>query len=400
MKTILATLLFIATPLLAKPSVTDMRKWTDKKGRAIEAKLLKVNKQEIFLKRKNGLKINFKLDLLSEKDVQLLRQWLSQNPTGVAPPSPPFHWPHNFNGGSSSSVEYVKFDKARGAHLYKTKYFDFYIEKKMTNSTVSKCVAVFDCIVGALDSLPMGLDTEPGGNRPRYQAILVATKQKYMEMGGIPNSAGFFAPSKNLTVIPFESMGIVKKGNNFAFDGKGRDFSTLIHEVVHHSTSHWRGMPAWYQEGLADYLSAMPYRSGGFSFSGAGASIAKQLRKYKGTTVENQIMPKGVYRMLSPSKLFKLNRREWNANMSNRLLASRQYNSSMLLAYYYMHCDDRGDGRHFIEWMHAQRALGTKTGDAHNMGLVNKHLIRDRSTADLQKDIIEKLSKNGIKVQF
>ena len=398
--------LFLYSSLLLSVHATDLtqfREWKNNKGQTVEAKMLKFKNNEVTMQRKNGKVVKIPVNLLSKADQDLLKKWKSANPKVAGIPTGPFNWDSKFNGDATPDIEYINFDKERNAHLYKTKYFDFYITEKMTNSTVSKCVAVFDCIVGALNDMPLELNTVPGDGKPRYEAILVATDAQYMKLGGMPNSGGFFAPSRNLTVIPFKSMGIVKKGNNFVFDGKNTDFSTLIHELTHHSVSHWKSIPAWASEGMADYMAAMSYRSGSFNYSNRGGYIAKNIRKMKKYVAGAQIVKGGVLHSLKPEFLFKLNRRTWNATLgADRVAGSRQYVSSMVLFYYFCHIDADGDGENFIQYMHAHEndVKSGKIRDNNDLTHVNKYLLRGRSYKDLEEDMVKKLSKKGIKVKF
>ena len=292
LKQLITTTVFLFSYLLQHASareVEGMREWVNNKGQEITASLVSLHKEKqggqevamITFKMKRGKDVTFPVSKLSVENQQELVEWMKIKPHGIASPSPPYSWPSQHRGKNTPNVVYEKFDEEYQAHLYKTAHFDFYIDKKISDSTVAKCVAVFDTIVDALDALPLALDTIPSGERPRYKAILVSSAAQYMKMGGLENSAGFFSPRQNLTVIPFKSLGIIQKGNKWVFDGKNRSFETLLHELTHQSTQHWYGMPPWFQEGLAEYISVMPYRSGRFLFNKPGRAIADKLLKYK-----------------------------------------------------------------------------------------------------------------------
>lgn len=382
--------------------------WTNQKNQNITASLVRVfqekkgDKQvvQVTFKLKSGKKVTFPVHLLSEAHQKELQGWIRKNPTGIAAPVPPYSWPSQYNGNNTPKVKYIKFDQKRKAHLYRTAHFDFYVEEKISNATVSKCVAVFDTIVEAIDALPMEMDTIPKGKRPRFQAILVSSREKYMQMGGIPNSGGFFSPGRNLTVIPFSSLGIVKKGNNWVFDGKRRTFETLLHELTHHATHHWYGMPPWFEEGLAEYMSVMPYQSGRFLFTNPGSAISSSVRKYKKTVAAYQIYPKGVFKMRHPKQLFLTNRGQWNGSMSNSALSLRNYTSSMILAYFFMHEDGDGDGHHFIQWMHDWRSAVFSRRTNQYEALIEKHLLRGRSYEELEKEIQDAMRRKGLRLDF
>ena len=396
-----------------KDPVEGVRVWTNSKKQDLTASLVKIvyvkpakkedkPRYDVTFKLKTGKKVTFDLELLSKPHKDELWAWLKGNPYGVAKPTPPYTWPTQHNGNNSPKVEYVKYDEERYAHLYKTAHFDFYSDERLTNSTISKCVALFDSIVGAIDSLPLELDTIPSGDKPRYQAILLSTREKYMQMGGIHNSGGFFSSGENLTVIPFESLGIEKKGNNWIFDGKNRSFSTLVHELTHHSTSHWLHTPAWFYEGLAEYMAAMPYQSGRFLFTNPGSSLSSDVRsKYKNTVIEDAVFPKGVFQMKHPEQLLTITYEGWGGDLKKNLTnGSRNYTSSMILAYFFMHEDGNGDGHNLIQWLHEHRAAAASRKDSELDAIFKKHILRDRTYKQLEEEIKTAMGKKGLRLEF
>ena len=405
----LSLALFLTLPLTAQ-DLTKIRNWKNNAGKVIKAKLISTNADKVTLETLNGKRATIKISVLSNSDQELIKKWSKQNKSQLhagassttgSVPQGPFRWKSNFSGDATPEVKYVQFDDKRKAHLYKTKHFDFYIEQKMTNSTVSKCVAVFDNIVDALNEFPIGLKTVPDGSRPRYETILCASQARYMQLGGVPNSGGFFDPRRNLTVIPFTSMGIVQKGNNFVFDGKKRDFSTLVHELVHHCTSHWRAQPTWIVEGMADYMSAMPYRSGSFNFSNTGGYIAAQIRKYTKTTVGYHVVPKGVLQAITPERMLTVSRREWNMTLiQNQAEGSRYYASSMVYFYYFARVDGRGDGKYLIQYMHTLENARKNKKQVDQKAMIEKFLLRGRSYEELKTDMKNDLKSKGLKINF
>lgn len=402
----IAALLLLSLSTHAK--ILGLRQWTNNKNRSIQASLIHVFKEKqqgkstakVTFKLKSGKKVTIPVSTLCTAHQKELATWIKTNPSGIAPPTPPYKWPSQYNGSNSPKVDYIKFDPKRKAHLYRTKHFDFYIDQNLSKATVSRCVAVFDTIVEALDSLPLQLNTTPNGDRKRFEALLVSSQETYMKMGGLPNSSGVFSPGRNLTIIPFKSLGIVKKGNKFVFDGKRRSFKTLLHELTHHSTSHWLGMPPWFEEGLANYMASMPYQSGRFLFTNPGSAISSAIREYKKFTISNGVIPGGVFKMLHPEKLFTTTRTAWNATMKDRIASARNYTSSTVLVYYFMHEDGNRDGGHFIQWLHEWRAAVLSGRSSSYDTLIKKYLLRDRSYIELQNDIQAAMRKKGLRITF
>ncbi len=159
-------------------------------------------------------------------------------------------------------------------------------------------------------------------------------------------------------------------------------------------------MPPWFNEGLANYMAAMPYQSGRLLFTNPGSAISTSIRDYKKYTVASGVIPNGVFQMVHPEQLFATDHQTWNATMGNQVASSRNYTSATVLLYYFMHEDGNGDGEHFIQWMHAWRTAVFSRKSSQYENLIEKHLLRGRDHTELEKDIQDAMRRKGLRLAF
>ena len=375
------------------------RSWTSKEGKSLQATLTRATPRSVLLKvSRTGKVVEIPLDRLSAADRQATVAWLQENPDGLVPPRPPFRWPDRYQGEQQPRVTYARYDAQQRAHVFSARYYNLLSDKKLSESTVSKCAAVFDAIVGALDALPLALSPVPLEGENRYQAFLLSSRAEYQRRGGPANSAGVYIPSRNLTMMPYSSLGIVKKGTNWVFDGNRRDFGVLIHELTHQALiKRWGFLPVWFHEGIAEYMQAMPYRSGQFLFTNPGAAISKHIRDGVGRAYRE-------FPCTHLESLLTIEHRMWNqVNSVDPRRGLRNYASAEIAVWYFMHADGAGDGAHFISWIHElKRAARSDRREwpVRRRSLTEKHLLRGRSWAEVEDQIRKSLREKGLRVVF
>lgn len=395
----IALLSLLVANLAGANPVLETRNWTSSEGKKLRATLLRATAKTVTLKiAKTGKTIDLPQARLSEGDQKATAAWLKTNPDGIAPPRPPYHWPDRFNGEQHPKVKYVSFDEKKKVHVFQANYFNLLCDTKLSESTVSKCAAVFDSIVGALDSLPLGLNPIPGEGEKRYNAMLFSSRTAYHKNGGPPNSAGVFIPSRGLTMMPYSVLGIVKKGSNWVFDGSRRDFGVLVHELTHQTlVNRWSYLPVWFHEGIAEYMQAMPYRSGQFLFTNPGAGVSKHIRDGVGRIWKE-------FPCVRLESLLTIEHRTWNQiNGTDRQRSWRNYASAEMAVWFFMHQDGDGNGAHFIDWIHELKSshrAHRKNWPAKKAELTKKHLLRDRSWEQLEEEFRKALQEKGLRVTF
>ena len=375
------------------------RSWTSSEGQTLRATLTRVTARSVLLKvARTGKVIEIPVERLSAADRQATAAWLKDNPDGLVPPRPPYRWPDRYRGEQQPKVTYARYDEQQRAHVFSARYYNLLSDNKLSESTVSRCATVFDAIVGALDSLPLALSPVPLEGENRYQAFLLSSRAEYQRRGGPPNSAGVYIPSRNLTMMPYSSLGIVKKGSNWVFDGNRRDFGVLIHELTHQALiKRWGFLPVWFHEGIAEYMQAMPYRSGQFLFTNPGAAVSKHIRDGIGRAYRE-------FPCTRLENLLTIEHRMWNqVNAIDPRRSLRNYASAEIAVWYFMHSDGAGDGADFISWIHALKRAARTDGrnwPARKRALTEKHLLRGRSWEDVEAEIGKSVREKGLRVVF
>ena len=370
----------------------------------MNAQLVRSSDKNLTLKLTNGKIAQVPKASFSQKDNNLLKSWLKENPSGLNVPSGPFKWPPLFRGRDGFNVKYVRFDEKRTAHLYETEYFNFYSEEKLSHSTLWDCISIFYNVAIFLEALPIHLECLPKAGEAKYDVLLVSTAQKYAQLGGPPNSGGFYDPKRNLTVIPFRSLGLTKQGKQWKFDREKRNYSTLLHELVHHLTyKKWKGLPCWVEEGMADFIAMMPYKGTEFSLAQPGRYISEELQAMFHVPQARKIfIPGGVYQAIRSDYIFKVDRPRWNMLLSrDQVNGTRQYHTSAMMFYYFAFLDGKKDGASLIQFMHAQRkGFRERKVGLNDLKYVEKYLLRGRSYQELEKDIEQALAANKLQVKI
>ena len=224
------------------------------------------------------------------------------------------------------------------------------------------------------------------GNQKRNQILLFESKQNYYRNGGVPNSAGVYLSKTNVVMVPLSSLGVKKLSGSYTYDYKS-DNSVLIHELVHQLTDHeyfLHGALGWFSEGLAEYCSVTPYRSGKF----LSRSVKDDVRDYvtafgkegKGGRALGTEFPAPDLRafMLQSYSSFTAN-------------ANYNYGLGALITYYFFHMES--DRRNITSFLKALKQ--GKTGE-----VALAELLNGRTFDELEQDIHKAWKSSGIKIHF
>ena len=72
----------------------------------------------------------------------------------------------------------------------------------------------------------------------------------------------------------------------------------------------------------------------------------------------------------------------------------------MILMYFFMHEDGKGDGHNLIQWMHEHRAAVLSRRNDDLNAIFKKYILRDRSYKELEQEIQNSMSKKGTRLDF
>lgn len=344
MKRTLLLLLLLAAVARSIGADHPLRVWTSGDGRTIEAALVQADRSVVILKLKNGHEATVPVERLSESDrrhLEELRKTGANLRIGTMPAESKIDTTVTIEGGPKT---------------FTTPNFVFDCEHDVTKAFISEAARVFEGTLEAVRSLPLGLDPKPAEGETRFHTRFLDRATFEMEFnrvgaggrggessggtGPVPNLpgwgtsnvanvAGVYLPARKEVLVPFSSLGVSMSGSKVSLR-KSSDTSTLIHEVTHQVMHDWlAATPLWVGEGLAEYLSMVPYQNGRFEFRNAASGL-------KETLVEDYRLGNGVpVEIRRPHQFISAPDGWWTG-------VPTDYLSALLVTYFFIHLDQPG----------------------------------------------------------
>ncbi len=353
--TIIAALLsFAGTGLL----FGEMRSWTlQSSGKSFEAEYVEADETSVTLLFK-GKEKKIKLDRLSEEDQTYVKSQAEKKSSHAENNNFSERWPTSTLMEDKLRARAVKEDDGSGAYVYETSHFRFISPAKLSLTTVSEMGRVFEGTYTACRAIPLnfpcrrfdvGEEDEEGEEKEKLVARLFLNQADYAREVGdsYGRSAGLYREPEVL--VPFESLGIVKKGQSYAMDsGRKLDTGTLIHELTHQMSLLGANynMPIWFAEGMAEYVRLATYKRGRFSFKGVKKNMGPYIAGGPGTSGRQL-----GRRFDAPplEQVLNMSVREFQSATGDQIQFN--YGFSALLAYYFIHLDGKGDAARLKRWM-------------------------------------------------
>ena len=193
-------------------------------------------------------------------------------------------------------------------------------------------------------------------------------------------------------MVPLTSLGVKKVGSGYMRDRDKSD-GTLIHELTHQLTPsdyYNPGAMGWFSEGLAEYLTATPYRNGRFKVKNTLEDITDYATAYgkkgnRGRALGTKISaPRLKDFMLMSYSEFTGPRANFN------------YGFGLMLTTYFMMLDGDGDAGHLKDFLKELRSIG-RGGDSTKA--VEK-LLGGRTYEEMEKDVSKSWKRKGVKISF
>ncbi len=407
MKTIVplfAFFLLLKVASLVAQQPQELRVWTSVDGRAMEASLVAVEGESVKFLMKAGNQVLVPLSKLSPADREFLKK-TQASPVSAGAPLPPVSdaasplaektWPRSVGIEDSPQVETVKEDAATNEFIYRSPHYEFVCDSKLGANVVREFGRMFEATYLINSKLPLDLKPKPEPLRTLFQARLFTEKDDYMKAGGVPGSAGVYQSGKKALMVPLSSLGVKMVGSRVSLENNNDDDNAvLIHEITHQMMNHWlRHLPTWYIEGSAEYITMLDYNRGG-RFSLAGMS-----RNLQGYAKRRDWDGGGkAFTMVDIEEIMNIDGARWAAALSGAPgSANRNYGSAGLLSYYFYHLDGAGDAANIIAFLREVENGKSKEEDA---AAVKKHLLRDRSYAQLADDVKKALRKEGLDITY
>lgn len=409
----------------------EPRTWTTTEGKTFEGEYLQTTEDGVLLLVK-GKERNVKLSKLSEEDRDFIKQTQSQESKNRQNSNFTDKWPSSTTMEDKLKAKAVKEDAANGQFVYETTHFRFISPVKLSIQTVSEMGRIFEGTYTACKSMPLNfpcrrfnfnkeVDEQGGSDDAEPQEKLLArlykTRADYEQIvgPGHSDSAGLFRGGTGDVLVPFSSLGIVKKGGSYAIGtGKKQDAGTLIHELTHQMSLFGADydVPIWFAEGIAEYMRLANYQRGRFDLRGVSKNIKGYITGAPGRNLGKSFESPSLESFLGISTP------KFQAATGQEIQFN--YGFSTLLVYYFIHLDGKGDGARLKRWMRdlqeSKRARVMVPSNAtpeqreearRKLRQMYDHpnynyekLLDGRSWAQLEKEFSKKVSKLGIDVSF
>ncbi len=335
----------------------EMRSWTlEQSGKSFRGEYIE-READCITVRVKGKERKIGLDRLSEEDRLYVQSLAERNDKHDSNKNFSERWPTATTVEDKLRAKAVLEDDAQGNFIYETSHFRFYSPEKLSLPTVSAMGRVFEGTYTACRALPLNFpcrrfgegSRNDGERQEKMVARLYATREEYARAVGpaYARTAGIFREPEIL--VPFDSLGIEKKGNSYAMASGGKlDTSTLIHELTHQMSlpGATYDVPIWFAEGIAEYMQLAPYSNGKFNFRGVKKNLIPYIVGGPGTRGRQL----GRHLIAPPLEdMLNLSVRGFQSACGDA--TQFNYGFSALLVYYFIHLDGRGDGERLKSWM-------------------------------------------------
>ena len=298
-------------------------------------------------------------------------------------------WPSKITLASLPSIQEVPTQSKDDLHIYRSTHYEFRSRVPLGADVVREFSRVFEATYLAVSRLPLDLRPQPERTRVRFVAELFENTESYLEAGGMAGSSGCYSRAAKTILVPLDSLGIkVLPGGRTIVERGGDANNTLIHEITHQLMNAWLPrLPVWLTEGSAEYMEIPQYLHGRFEFAQIHNLLVDHVTRRTASSIPT---------MLRPSQLLLVEPKDWAVALASDNSAAREnYQSALLLTFYFFHLDQDSDGsspifRYFRE---------VEKGTPHPIAC-EKHLVRGRTAEVLDSDVKTALRQIGLTLEL
>lgn len=340
---------FCCQLVLAQP---ETRAWVDDTGRKVLAVFAGIQGDSVILRLPDGQTVPFPLARLSDEDQKYVKAQAGRVLPVTVPDAPRVPvgkrtWPDTVVVSSRSlEIKPMEEKEAPRQFVYQSEAFEFTSQAKLAGSVMKEVARTFEATRALVEALPWGIVCRPPDGMQRFRAALFETREDYLEAGGPPNSGGVYSSRDRVFMIPFESLGLLKRGQTY-FKNDSYSNGTLVHELTHQLMGDYLSfLSTWIVEGTAEYTEMLPYNAGTFRAGAHKSSMKGALQDWR----EN-----GVFQgdMGSLEEHMTMTREGWDLACSTPEKMQIMYHRSHLLVYFFNHLDGDGKGLRFMQFMDA-----------------------------------------------
>lgn len=383
------------------------REWESATGKKVDAELVKVEGNNVTLKRNSDGK-EFVLGKLffSKQDQAFIEKYVAENEvkqdveelasveedgeyqeeknSNFGEP-----WPKLISLERDFKVEVV--DTETGKFVYHSKNFEFVSDVRLSKSAQRLFGELFESTLLYCQQLPISsmkaINQKPENKKNIY---LYSDTEEYYKAGAPEGSAGVYIPSKDVILVGMKFLGLKEMGAGVTLD-RAKGNKTLPHEVVHMFTDFTYFKPGalgWFTEGLSEYVAVTPYRSGKYILSSIRRDLVKYVTAFaddgRGRNIgEEFTMPAIEDYMIQPYREF--------SNFSSGI-GNKNYGIAALMVYYFFHLEENGT-ENITNFLKALKA--GKSGEQ-----ALEVLCNGRTYRELEADIKKAWRSRDVKITF
>ncbi len=385
------------------PPGSVTRPWTDVSGQETDAMLVAFDGVRATFVLDGGKTVFVSPRSLSAPNQKFLSSWRDGHPELPwidAARMPP--WPSRAGPGPVR-IQALPPEPSSGLHTVRSRHFIIQSDVPLLSEAARDVATVLEATRELVYTLPLGLRAEPilpQGFRwmdaraavpfdpDRLYVQFFSTPETYAATGAPAGSGGYYAAWRHQMVISLHNFGI-RTEDGRQLNEYRKNFFVLKHEVTHQLLHHWLPfLPLWLNEGLAEYIAAVPLDNGRYHFEDLDTAFVNYLNRWRFEEDPRQIP------MLHPELILSLTSSEWQAALSLQT-PILHYNSAALLTYYFLHQDAEGSAAHLAAFIESVR-----TGPAKTILHIDRHLLRKRSPGQIAQEIAAHWKAHGIQIQF
>jgi len=340
------------------------RLWTSREGRKLEGRMMGLGDGDVEVRLVNGGKlVRIQLAVLSDADQAYVTGWRDLG-FGIKVE----RWPQELRPMLNFTARELERGDA-GEWVYGTPNYRYICDVPLAASLIKEYALAFEGTYYAIKNLPLQLDPRPPGDG-QFVVRLFRNREDYIKEGGPKGSSGVYMVRTREILVPMDSLGVRTVGRRVAIDHRAYDAGTLVHEITHQVMHDWlEVLPVWFVEGIAEYMAAVPFDDARFDFRRMNEGILGYLETaYQVKRGTKEAVPLD---MVVPEDLMALTHQQWASALSNPESASLNYRSALLLVYYLIHLDGKGDGSSIVAYL---RQAWTKQGEM-------QHFVREYNEA-------------------
>lgn len=366
------------------------RKWLNTEGKEITATYLKVDGDNVMLKLATGKTVPYPIQKLSKNDQDFITS-LAANQTKAGEEDDTVNfddkWPESVTFRDNSDIEIVTEDDEKKEYVYRSRNYEYKCDVKLNQSVVRTFSRLFEATYEYCRAVPLALNGSQKSDE-KLSILLFETHASYVKAGGPPPSAGVYIPSSNVIMVPLESLGVKKIGGGYSVD-REKTNNTLPHEITHQLTPRayfQSGSKGWFSEGIAEYIASTPYNNGFYRVKGNFSGIESYATDFGKGGKGGRALGKDI-------KVGNLKNYMMQSYSSFTANGNFNYGVGVLVTYYFLHLDGKGDGARIKNFLKALRAgkSGTDVLDV---------LLDGRTFEDLEKEITLKFKKERLNITF